>query len=99
MKTIQIAVAVPEGARWMTTDKEGAVSFWRGSGPPLPEVNRTYPESEGDFYSRSFCARTRAELEAMPEPTMRIATIQTGIPCPTWRDSLVELTEPEGGEG
>ena len=71
-----------------------------GAKPPIPVTPRNpLADKPGYWFGDNPAARSHEELRAMPEPTIKEQTHWTGIPCPHWAKSLIELTEPEGGEG
>lgn len=88
MRTIEITVKVPDGARCHTTDSDGMLAFWTER-PETWELDMSPRPMKGGYHGRG---------------GTNLGCIQTGIPCPTWRDSLVDLStspadEPAATEG
>jgi hypothetical protein len=76
---ITIEIQTPEGARWMTTDADGEVNFWRSVDPP-----KAGDADRGEDWWRGGSFGSR----------MDDCGIYTGIPCENWRESLQELSTP-----
>jgi hypothetical protein len=88
---VMIEVEPPKFARWMTTDENGLVCFWRAK----PRADED-PEIGDGF--EWHCPVTRGKYKGWSnEP---LVSIHTGIPRPDWRDCIVkvERAAPRGGE-
>jgi hypothetical protein len=66
MKTIQITIAIPDGAKWQTTSGGGKVQFWRDkprpSGSSYWVETRFGSELRGSIYTGIPCEAWRESL-------------------------------------
>lgn len=75
MRTITLTIAVPDGAKYMTTDYDGRVTFWRRK----PELRES-----GDWCGRwVYFGDANARIGDI--------VTEIPVPHDTWRDSLTDL--------
>lgn len=84
--TLTITISPPPDARWMSTDADGEIRFWRRKPKPYRGGTHRFPSGDGYWVSDR-----RYDDSEIQYRNGNDASIPTHIPRPDWRDTLVRI--------